>query len=77
MVKHGPKCLEGPISLSMHKWDKESSPSNAGARSAQPAGDATIRWELVHRVRGEIADGTYETPEKLQAALEALLASLE
>jgi len=32
-----------------------------------------IRTELVERVRGEIAAGTYDTPEKFQAALERLL----
>ena len=35
-----------------------------------------IRSELVERVRREIAAGTYETPEKWQAALDRLLDSL-
>src|ERR1700680_1960353 len=35
--------------------------------------DSRIRWELVHRIRQEIAAGTYETPEKLEKALERLL----
>jgi hypothetical protein len=35
--------------------------------------DTEIRAELVKRVRREIAAGTYETPEKWQAALERLL----
>jgi hypothetical protein len=32
-----------------------------------------IRWELVQRIRKEIAAGTYETPEKLEKALERML----
>lgn len=35
-----------------------------------------FRAELVARVRREIAEGKYETPEKLEAALERLFASL-
>jgi len=36
----------------------------------------TFRPELVARVRQEIADGSYDTPEKLEAALERLFDSL-
>jgi hypothetical protein len=32
----------------------------------------TIRHDLVARVRREIAEGTYETPEKWEAALDRL-----
>ncbi len=32
------------------------------------AGDEPIRSELVERVKSQIADGTYDTPEKLAAA---------
>jgi hypothetical protein len=39
-------------------------------------GDA-IRLELVERVRREIAEGTYETLEKWQAALDGLARDLE
>jgi anti-sigma28 factor (negative regulator of flagellin synthesis) len=35
-----------------------------------------IREDLVERVRGEIAAGTYETPEKIDAAIESLLTDL-
>jgi len=35
--------------------------------------DSAIRHELVARVRREIEAGTYETPEKLDAALARLL----
>jgi hypothetical protein len=35
-----------------------------------------IRHDLVARVRREIQAGTYDTPEKLQAALDRLAARL-
>jgi hypothetical protein len=42
-----------------------------------PPEERPIRWELVERVRREIAAGTYETPAKLEAALRRLLERLE
>jgi len=36
-----------------------------------------IRVELVTRVRREIAEGTYDTPEKWDAALDRLWARLQ
>jgi len=36
-----------------------------------------VREELVNRVRLEIRAGTYDTPEKLQAALDRLAARLD
>jgi hypothetical protein len=35
-----------------------------------------VRDEVVDRVRGEIADGTYDTPEKLDVAVDRLLEDL-
>jgi negative regulator of flagellin synthesis FlgM len=42
------------------------------------AADATsdIRFDRVNAIRAAIADGTYETPDKLDAALDRLLESL-
>jgi hypothetical protein len=37
----------------------------------------SIRWDLVERVRREIEAGTYDTPEKMDLALERLLKRLE
>lgn len=37
-----------------------------------PAHDADVRQDLVARVRQEIQAGTYDTPEKLEAALDRL-----
>jgi negative regulator of flagellin synthesis FlgM len=35
-----------------------------------------IRQDRVNQIRQQIADGTYETPEKLQVALERLLGEI-
>jgi len=35
-----------------------------------------VRWELVRNVREEIAAGTYETPERIEATVEILLKEL-
>ena len=32
-----------------------------------------IRWDRIRRIRGEIARGTYDTPERLDAAVARLL----
>ncbi len=50
------------------------SPAAEAAASAADGGD--IRADLVARVRSEIANGTYETPEKLDSALSNLLNEL-
>ena len=39
--------------------------------------DPDIRADLVRRVRREIADGTYDTPEKFAIALDRLLHEIE
>lgn len=44
----------------------------ASLRQPQP-----VRIDLVERLRAEIASDSYETPEKIEAATEALLADLE
>jgi hypothetical protein len=38
----------------------------------RPAESAPIRRELVARVRAAIADGSYDTPERFEAALDRL-----
>ena len=39
-------------------------------------GENPVRQDLVDRVKQEIAAGTYDTPEKIDAALEELLSDL-
>jgi len=67
MYTHGPSCLEGPVSRKRRGWK----------RAARREEGAPVRVNLVERVRKEIAAGTYDTPAKLDAALERLQQSLE
>jgi hypothetical protein len=61
MRNHGPSCLKGP-----------------SKRRAWPAPrpDRPLRWDVVRRVRAEIEAGTYDTPERFDAALDRLARSL-
>lgn len=86
---HGPQSLQGPHRA---KPAVESQgPSAKGpvdqldiSPAAQAALDSNaalqngggIRSDLVNRIRQEIAGGTYETPAKIDAALERLLDEL-
>ncbi len=54
-----------PTSAELAKWIKK-------ARKLP-----MVRRDLVERVKAEIADGAYETPEKLQIAAERMLDELE
>ena len=80
MIQNGSSaCLQGP-----HFPARLLRPSRPPARKglcqsgAPPeARDATIRFELVARVRREIAAGTYDTPEKFDLALSRMLARLD
>jgi hypothetical protein len=85
MHRHGPDCLDGPLSRSAPWWldpaPAPASPPAAADRGTLPpenpsSPDQRFRLELVERVRREIAEGRYDTPEKLQAALERLLDQL-
>jgi anti-sigma28 factor (negative regulator of flagellin synthesis) len=81
MHRHGPSCLEGPLSRKSGKWRHAASVRDNSTMkdSAKPQAkdDRPIRKELVERVRREIAAGTYETPEKWALALEKLLKRLQ
>jgi anti-sigma28 factor (negative regulator of flagellin synthesis) len=68
MHQHGPSCLKGPVLRDRFQQPGTLSPSDS---------PAPIRWDLVERIRAEIAEGTYETPEKWQAAVDRLLDQLE
>ena len=74
MIRQGSMCPKGSVQCSQ-AWESKDGSRSARSRegiggtdSAAP-GDG-IRVGLVARVRREIADGTYDTPEKLEAALE-------
>jgi negative regulator of flagellin synthesis FlgM len=49
----------------------EISPAAEAAVQAAESGD--IRTELVNQIRAQIAAGSYETPDKLNAAVDRLL----
>ena len=72
MHAHGPSCLPGPITRDPDWWSVP-----AGDDSLAPTDAGPIRQPLVERVRREIAEGTYDTPEKFEAALERLLRRLD
>src|SRR5436190_15735070 len=85
MYRHGPTCLAGPVSKARVMWVwSDSGTAAAETMTFEPqeppdplSARAEIRLDLVQRVRREIADGTYETPEKWDAALDRLLDRLE
>jgi anti-sigma28 factor (negative regulator of flagellin synthesis) len=69
MLRHSASRLNGPVSKARRSW------THVAAKPERS--DAGIRTELIERVKREIAAGTYETPEKLEIALERLLNRLE
>jgi hypothetical protein len=87
MHSHGPSVLRGPISRKRSWWSDWSpsrntsqstrEASNMSERSEKPSYEPEFRKELVKRIRREIAAGTYDTPEKWEAALERLRERLE
>ena len=76
MYRHGSTSSRLPPRLACgEEWspslDLAAEPGVAEAEDNPP-----IRHELVARVRREIAAGTYDTPERLEAALERLFQSI-
>lgn len=88
-MQHGSQRLEGPLRGTTAWWrDSSDQPgfdlTAAGTPLNPPdegnnrkKSNAGIRWDLVHRVRREIAAGDYDTPERWQAALDKLLDQLD
>jgi anti-sigma28 factor (negative regulator of flagellin synthesis) len=90
MYNHPPSVLAGPVTQTRPWWaDDETAPIPLAlslrceeATMNRPDDKLhrrlrPIRWELVNRVRQEIADGTYETPERWDVALDRLMDRLE
>jgi negative regulator of flagellin synthesis FlgM len=50
--------------------------SDLGALRSKYDEMPTVRMELVAQVRAQLADGTYETPEKMDLAIESLFEDL-
>ncbi len=66
MYRHTPTCLQGSVSHNRLR-----------GLFNDPRKTEEIRLDLVARVRREIAEGVYETPEKWEAALDRLAQDLE
>lgn len=49
---------------------------SATTESAAASETGEVRYELVNRIREEIANGTYDTPERFDVAMERLLSRL-
>jgi hypothetical protein len=67
MYRHMPTCPQNPVSNNRLYW-LFNPPVEVETEE--------FRHDLVARVRRQIADGAYETPEKWQAALERLAEEL-
>lgn len=63
MQSHSYGPLAGPSVRLFARWQQAERPSE----------EAPIREDLVAEIRRQIAEGTYETPEKLEIALARLL----
>jgi negative regulator of flagellin synthesis FlgM len=79
MYRHGPTCLAGPVSRARVMWIwSDSGATETDTVTFEPsAAHSEIRMDLVQRVRREIAEGVYDTPEKWEAALDHLCDRLE
>lgn len=88
MQIHGPSHVHGAHGVKGPHQNRGAAPSQAAAQPTSgdqleisPAAEAAInaadkggfRADLVERVRNEIESGTYESPDKLDAALDRLL----
>jgi hypothetical protein len=70
MQTHFPGTYKGPVTGDRNWWPR--SPEELRGEGVPALDDPEIRADLVRRVRAEIAAGTYDTPEKWEAALDEL-----
>lgn len=71
MYQYGSACVMDRRSRSCG-WRQED-PREEGLREGRETPRDGIRHDLVARVRREIAAGSYDTPEKLERALERMI----
>jgi negative regulator of flagellin synthesis FlgM len=69
ITQRGQAAQQTPMGRTVDRLDI----SAAAEAAAQVAESGEIRQDLVNEIRAQIAAGTYETPGKLDAALERLL----
>jgi hypothetical protein len=74
MHTHGKSCLEGPISGTREWWRHLEAYNDPSPNSEK---EPMFRAGLVEQIRREIAAGTYDTPEKMEIAIERLLKRLD
>ncbi|MDR3234384.1 MAG: flagellar biosynthesis anti-sigma factor FlgM [Planctomycetaceae bacterium] len=48
----------------------------SGTVSAETSATSKVRFDLVNRIKAEIAAGTYDTPDKMDAAVEKMTARI-
>ena len=87
MQVHGPSQVHGPQGINAPHFTQRTSASQAASTAgavdrldispaAQAASQAAesggVRSELVNLIRGQITNGTYDTPEKMEVAMERL-----
>lgn len=79
MQSHQASCLRGPVRRTTTGWPSASADPTPRRESTDlvSTNDPNVRWELVKQIRREIAAGRYETPEKLDCALDRLLEEFE
>ncbi len=53
------------------------SPTRSFPGNAGPDSTGEVRWRLVASIRKQIAEGNYDNAERLDAAMDKLLADLE
>ncbi len=80
---HNPHGIQGPHTPRRSPSPNQAPPapqasdqldiSPAAEAAVQATEGAEIRQPLVDQIRAQIADGTYETPEKIDQALDRLL----
>jgi negative regulator of flagellin synthesis FlgM len=88
MQIHGPSQVHGPQSINAPHFSQRTTASPAtsagsavdrveisqAAEAAMKASETGgVRQELVNSIRSQIAAGTYDTPDKMNAAMERLL----
>ena len=72
MYQHTPSRLRGPVSRTRAWWKFPAS----GRKQSVPV-VKEVRTEMVARIRQEIAEGRYDTPERWDAALERWFARMD
>lgn len=84
MYRHASTCLSGQQDRSRagdQGYETAESPAATSAgrvsRSATRETDSPMRLDLIARVRQEIADGTYDTPDRWETALDRLAGRLD